>query len=235
MASPGDQARKTSGLPLPCMTGRASRWPCPDKARSSGQRRNSSGSEAKPDTTAAGCGCRNPSPCSATASAARTTACWARLSRQARMRSRSAFLAAFVSVLSAVKIGWLRERRRSRMRVPAEGRCRAAWAVGACEPAWPYKCRWAPFVRDHGPGQGQLPCGSYRPLGRIAPDAPRSPAEVNLRRVREKSMLRRSGMVRIASSSRFRWVICAHKCIAALRFPVRHGPTAEPASTRPRA
>src|SRR5581483_1149410 len=51
----------------------------------------------------------------------------------------------------------------------------------------PTRCRWAPFVRDHGLGQGQLPCESYRPPGRCS-NAPRSPARRYLRRVRQKSM-----------------------------------------------
>ena len=38
----------------------------------------------------------------------------------------------------------------------------------------PYESRWAPYVRVHGPGQGQFPKGSIRPRGYMAPDARRS-------------------------------------------------------------
>jgi len=41
-------------------------------------------------------------------------------------------------------------------------------------PRGPYECRWAPCIRSHGSGQGQHPCGSYRPPGHFAPDEPRS-------------------------------------------------------------
>ena len=51
----------------------------------------------------------------------------------------------------------------------------------------PTRCRWAPCVRGHGPGQGQLPCGSYRPPGRSAPRRTPQPClDVNLSRVRRK-------------------------------------------------
>ena len=44
---------------------------------------------------------------------------------------------------------------------------------GKCGPRWPserrsrvpYESRWAPYVRAHEPGQGQLPSGSIRPRG----------------------------------------------------------------------
>lgn len=36
------------------------------------------------------------------------------------------------------------------------------------DPAWSLQeCRWAPYVRGHDPGQGQLPCESYRPPGQL--------------------------------------------------------------------
>src|SRR5262249_57063762 len=43
----------------------------------------------------------------------------------------------------------------------------------------PYESRWAPYVRAHEPGQGQLPSGSIRPRGYDSV-APRSPAGGNL-------------------------------------------------------
>ena len=53
---------------------------------------------------------------------------------------------------------------------------------------WPYKCRWAPFIRGHDPGQGQLPCGSYRPPGHCSRRTPQPCMGRILRRVRKKSM-----------------------------------------------
>src|SRR5947208_16838016 len=43
--------------------------------------------------------------------------------------------------------------------------CEAANAVEALDPGVPYESRWAPYVRAHGPGQGQFPKGSIRPRG----------------------------------------------------------------------
>lgn len=34
-------------------------------------------------------------------------------------------------------------------------------------PLGPYLRRWAPSERDHGPNQGQLPSGNYRPRGLV--------------------------------------------------------------------
>src|SRR6476646_3421409 len=53
-------------------------------------------------------------------------------------------------------------------------KCEAANAVEALDPGVPYESRWAPYVRAHGPGQGQFPKGSIRPRGYMAPDAQRS-------------------------------------------------------------
>jgi hypothetical protein len=53
-------------------------------------------------------------------------------------------------------------------------KCEAADAVEALDPGVPYESRWAPYVRVHGPGQGQFPKGSIRPRGYMAPDAQRS-------------------------------------------------------------
>src|ERR1700761_9510925 len=50
-------------------------------------------------------------------------------------------------------------------------KCEAAVAVGALDPGVPYESRWAPYVRVHGPGQGQFPKGSIRPRGYMDPDA----------------------------------------------------------------
>src|SRR5215475_12364891 len=57
----------------------------------------------------------------------------------------------------------------------------------SAEPRWPselrsrvpYESRWAPYVRAHEPGQGQLPSGSIRPRGYDSV-VPRSPATLNL-------------------------------------------------------
>ena len=59
-------------------------------------------------------------------------------------------------------------------------KCEAADAVGALDPGVPYESRWAPYVRIHGPGQGQFPKGSIRPRGYMAPDARRSLANTNV-------------------------------------------------------
>src|ERR1700758_4297282 len=56
----------------------------------------------------------------------------------------------------------------------------ATIAVGALDPGVPYESRWAPYVRVHGPGQGQFPKGSIRPRGYMAPDARRSFADANV-------------------------------------------------------
>jgi hypothetical protein len=55
-----------------------------------------------------------------------------------------------------------------------EEKCEATIAVEALDPGVPYESRWAPYVRVHGPGQGQFPKGSIRPRGYMAPDARRS-------------------------------------------------------------
>src|SRR5437588_3117326 len=59
-------------------------------------------------------------------------------------------------------------------------KCEAANAVEALDPGVPYESRWAPYVRVHGPGQGQFPKGSIRPRGYMAPDARRSFAGPNV-------------------------------------------------------
>jgi len=46
-------------------------------------------------------------------------------------------------------------------------KCEAADAVEARDPGVPYESRWAPYVRIHGPGQGQFPKGSIRPRGYV--------------------------------------------------------------------
>ena len=53
-------------------------------------------------------------------------------------------------------------------------------AVEALDPGVPYESRWAPYVRIHGPGQGQFPKGSIRPRGYMAPDARHSLAGPNV-------------------------------------------------------
>src|SRR6478736_4030841 len=64
--------------------------------------------------------------------------------------------------------------------LPSKQKCEAANAVEALDPGVPYESRWAPYVRIHGPGQGQFPKGSIRPRGYMAPDARRSLAGVNV-------------------------------------------------------
>src|SRR6201989_3528558 len=59
-------------------------------------------------------------------------------------------------------------------------KCEAAFAVEALDPGVPYESRWAPYVRIHGPGQGQFPKGSIRPRGYMAPDARHSLARANV-------------------------------------------------------
>src|SRR5579872_6290470 len=66
----------------------------------------------------------------------------------------------------------------------AKGKCEATIAVGALDPGVPYESRWAPYVRVHGPGQGQFPKGSIRPRGYMAPDARRSLARGNVAMMR---------------------------------------------------
>ena len=63
-------------------------------------------------------------------------------------------------------------------------KCEAADAVEALDPGVPYESRWAPYVRIHGPGQGQFPKGSIRPRGYMAPDARRSLARANVATMR---------------------------------------------------
>src|SRR5690349_4727755 len=74
--------------------------------------------------------------------------------------------------------------RRTRRRACAgydEGeQCEAALAVDALDPGVPYESRWPPYVRIHGPGQGQFPKGSIRPRGYMAPDARHSFARANV-------------------------------------------------------
>jgi hypothetical protein len=52
----------------------------------------------------------------------------------------------------------------------AGGKCRSQSRLSRSrlDPAWSLQeCRWAPYVRGHDPGQGQLPCESYRPPGQL--------------------------------------------------------------------
>ena len=45
-----------------------------------------------------------------------------------------------------------------------------ATAVG-CGSSRACKCRWAPYIRGHGPGQGQLPVSTIKAPGHRIPDA----------------------------------------------------------------
>jgi hypothetical protein len=50
----------------------------------------------------------------------------------------------------------------------AGGRSQSRLSRSRLDPAWSLQeCRWAPCVRGHDPGQGQLPCESYRPPGQL--------------------------------------------------------------------
>src|SRR5207344_905748 len=73
----------------------------------------------------------------------------------------------------------------------AKQECEAANAVEALDPGVPYESRWAPYVRIHGPGQGQFPKGSIRPRGYMAPDARRSLAGVNVATMGSRRQRRR--------------------------------------------
>ena len=56
----------------------------------------------------------------------------------------------------------------------SEGReVRGRRAGGGVDPG-DLQSRWAPCIRAHGPGQGQLPLGSIRPRGKVSPAEPRS-------------------------------------------------------------
>ena len=116
---------------------------------------------------------RKPSPCAAMRSAALHLLRWrVKAARQAFMRARSARFSWRIrsGCLSRPAYSrWRRPRRQETMAEPHEPCGRRSRVV-------PTRCRWAPCIRGHGLGQGQLPCGSYRPPGRIARDAPRSPA-----------------------------------------------------------
>src|SRR5215475_16140712 len=65
-----------------------------------------------------------------------------------------------------------------------ENLCWQYWSLReSAEPRWPsehrsrvpYESRWAPYVRTHEPGQGQLPEGSIRPRGLCLLTRPAAP------------------------------------------------------------
>ena len=150
------RGRRAAG-PCPASPAAPARSPRRASRRSSGQTRNSSGSEEKPETTAPSLrrSRRNPSPCAATASAARACASAPRPARHAFMRARSAFFASRMSDVSFTprhrgKSGGrgASPRKYAEPPEPFERRSRVV----------PTRCRWAPCIRDHGLGQGQLPC-----------------------------------------------------------------------------
>src|SRR6185437_12168598 len=84
------------------------------------------------------------------------------------------------------------QRRTGLTRTTSKAKCEAANAVEALDPGVPYESRWAPYVRIHGPGQGQFPKGSIRPRGYMAPDARRSLAGTNLTTMRPNRQRRRA-------------------------------------------
>src|SRR5215470_1930607 len=63
------------------------------------------------------------------------------------------------------------------------------------DPAWSLQeCRWAPCVRGHDPGQGQLPCESYRPPGQLLETHPAALlADTYALFAKNQSTLRRGG------------------------------------------
>src|SRR5262249_7868879 len=63
------------------------------------------------------------------------------------------------------------------------------------DPAWSLQeCRWAPYVRGHDPGQGQLPCESYRPPGQLLETHPAALlADTYVLLAKNQSTLRRGG------------------------------------------
>ncbi|CCD99080.1 hypothetical protein BRAS3809_2440002 [Bradyrhizobium sp. STM 3809] len=56
----------------------------------------------------------------------------------------------------------------------------AAIAVETLDPGVPYESRWAPYVRVHGPGQGQFPKGSIRPRGYVGSGRASQPRRANV-------------------------------------------------------
>src|SRR5262245_12559601 len=170
---PKDQARMTSGLPLPATTGSARQAPLSASFRISGSGLISLLSGMKPETVApAGTATGNSRAAIASAACWRSTA--ASASRRAAASRRKADLISWTATMDFA----VRHAR------PCAGHPRLASAKpkdvdGRDEPGHdqsvgvkssaepqrplerrsrvPYESRWAPYVRTHEPGQGQLP------------------------------------------------------------------------------
>ena len=184
ISSPGAQARNSERLALALHHRQRQRGSPRLQAAQQRPGAISSASGAEAGDDAARLASRKSSPCCATAAAARS-ACRRQPcapSRDARRSARFASMMSDVSLTQARvepdRAGWRNKRKM------------AAKAVEASIPLGPYECRWAPCVRDHGPGQGQLPCGSYRPRGYVLVTHPAALHGMNLRCVRKKAMRR---------------------------------------------
>src|SRR5262245_56901351 len=172
--SPNAKARIESGRPRPTTTGSVSRTPMSERLRIRGSGLISLFNGMKPETTAP--------DATATGNARAAMVSAADMRSSARSASRRASAALRRSDLAEA----IREAVTSRL-CPADFMAarlasRPVWTtpdVGSqreaksAEPRWPqelrsrvpYESRWAPYVRAHEPGQGQLPSGSIRPRG----------------------------------------------------------------------
>ena len=142
--------RRETAAAAPCPASPAERGDAHRAASRSmiGRVSSSSGIEEKADTTYRFARSRKPRPCAAAAAASRGPWADMRPALSSRMRARRVFFSILTSSAGCNDTsGGCRESRK----------CRAAMAVGAAIPLGPYNCRWAPCVRNHGSGQGQLP------------------------------------------------------------------------------
>ena len=129
--SPNVQARKTSGVPRPCTTGRASGAPWSARRRIRGTGLISLRMGEKPDTTMPGKSATgNPRAASASAAAARSAA--GKASRRARAAARKADFSVRVDEDLAIRVGYPKG-------PPERKQCGAAEAVGALDPRFPTK------------------------------------------------------------------------------------------------
>ena len=167
--SPNVQARMTNGLPRPAIAGSASRAPASASLRISGTGLISLFIGEKPETIVPAANFdRKRAPQSPLPPPPARP--------QARRRAvRAPLRAAFGQIVKAdVDTLVSRIGRAKRMRCTANSgplrwngpgsaartrKCGAAMAVGVLIPGT-YISRWAPYVRTHEPGQGQLPLGS---------------------------------------------------------------------------
>ena len=81
----------------------------------------------------------------------------------------------------------------------------------------PTRCRWAPCVRGHGPGQGQLPCGFYRPPGCMPATHPAALPDANMRpHPRKINSAEHAGL---AGPKRAAAQLLGRECSAAIQGP----------------